>query len=72
MYLSLVRETETVAMETIIISPGAGILEGFTHFVQYDSNNDYRLDMDEVVRAISRATDEVVESEEIKVSHVSR
>ena len=42
-------------------------MEGFTHFVQYDSNNDYKLDINELIRAVSRATDEVVESEEIKV-----
>ena len=48
--------------------PGAGIVEGFTHFVDHDSNNDYRLDMNEVIRAISRATDQVVDQEEVKVS----
>ncbi|KAL5247184.1 hypothetical protein ACHWQZ_G019138 [Mnemiopsis leidyi] len=44
----------------------AGIMEGFTHFVDHDSNNDYRLDINEVIRAISRATDQVVEQEEVK------
>ena len=43
-------------------------MEGFSHFVDHDSNNDYRLDMDEVIRSISRATDQVVEQEEVKVS----
>jgi len=44
----------------------AGIMEGFVHFVDHDSNNDYRLDINEVIRAISRATDQVVEQEEVK------
>ena len=54
-----------------MIVSGAEILEGFSHFVDHDSKNDYRLDMDEVIRSISRATDQVVEQEEVKVSSLT-
>lgn len=44
------------------------VMEGFTQFITYDSNNDFRLDIHEMVRAISRTADEVIDPEEIKAA----
>eukprot|EP00116_Pleurobrachia_bachei_P002426 sb/3462688/ len=47
--------------------PRTSIVEGFSQFVQFDGNNDYRLDIGEVIRAISRISDQVIEAEEVKL-----
>ena len=41
-------------------------MEGFTNFIQYDGNNDYKLDIGELLRAVSRTTDQVHNIEEIR------